>query len=242
MTPTMSLRPPSIPRLASALAAAALGLTLGLVALPDDAEAAIPKELAPGTRPHYFKFGFGVAEAFAGSWGRGWADDPDDPYWRGRGPGRWGWYDTFKLHQELGFHLNGTAKGPALGFFIQEEFGYNGYGAYAYYDPRRDLYYGGYLPFGFVVAPRFSWDFQPVKNLGLYLAPNFSLGYHGITCGPGCGVASFADIQFGMDAKLIVKDRLMVWLVLPEFNIMAGGYGEFVARYQFMTGVGVTFP
>lgn len=233
----------SIPRLASALAAAALGLTLGLVALPDDAEAGVPPQLAPAKRPYFFQFGFGVAEAFAGSWGRGYLADPDDPYYRGRGPGAWGWYDTFKLHQELGFHLNGTAKGPSLGFIIQEEFGYNYRGGYGYYNYNDNGgYYGGYLPFGFVIAPRFQWDIQPVKNLGLYLAPNFSLGYHGVTCGPRCGIAHFADVQMGMNIRLVVNDRFVAWLVLPEFNVMAGGHGEFVARYQFMTGFGVTFP
>ncbi|MFV8748998.1 hypothetical protein ACNOYE_00445 [Nannocystaceae bacterium ST9] len=227
-----------LPRLASALACAALGLTLGLLALPDDAEAGIPTQLQPGDRPHFFQFGFGVAEAFAGNYGR-INPDPNDPLYRGRG--WWGWYNTFKLHQELGFHLNGTPKGPALGFFFQQEFGHS-YRGYGYYDPKSGVYYDGYLPFGFVVAPRFQWDIQPVKNLGLYLAPNFSLGYHGITCGRGCGVAHFADMQFGMNVRLIVVDRFIGWLVLPEFNVLIGGHGEVVARYQFMTGVGVAFP
>lgn len=230
-----------IPRMASALAAAALGLTLGLVVLPEDAEAGVPPQLKPGTRPFFFQFGFGIAEAFAGSYGRGYYVDPDDPYYRGRGRGAWGWYDTFKLHQELGFHLNGTGKGPSLGFIMQEEFGYNGRG-YGYYDYDNDGYYGGYLPFGFVIAPKFQWDIQPVKSLGLYLAPHISLGYHGVTCGPGCGLASYADIQFGMQARLVVVDRVVVWLALPEFNFMVGGHAEFIARYQFMTGIGVTFP
>lgn len=226
-----------LPRLASALAAAALGVTLGLLALPDEAQAGIPTQLKPGDRPHFFQFGFGVANAFAGNYGRGIRPDPNDPFYRTRGA--WGWYNTFKLHQELGFHLNGTPKGPALGFFIQEEFGYN-YNAYGYY--KDGVYYSGSFPFGFVVAPRFQWDIQPVKNLGLYLAPNFSLGYHGITCGPGCGMASFADIQVGMNLRLIVSDRFIGWLVLPQFNLMVGANAEVIARYEIMTGVGVAFP
>ena len=60
--------------------------------------------------------------------------------------------------------------------------------------------------------------------------------------GPGCGVAHFADIQMGMQARLVVVDRVVVWLALPEFNFMIGGHAEFIARYQFMTGIGVTFP
>jgi hypothetical protein len=229
-------RSTTLPRLATALAAAALGLTMGLIALPDDAHAGIPTQLQPGDRPHFFQFGFGIAEAFAGNYGR-YNPDPNDPLYRGRG--WWGWYDTIKFHQELGFHLNGTPKGPSLGFFIQEEIGYN-YRGYGYY--KDDRYYGDYLPFGFVVAPRFQWDIQPVKNLGLYLAPHFSLGYHGITCGPGCGLASFADIQLGMNIRLIVVDRFVAWLALPEFNFMIGSHAEFVARYQAMTGLGVAFP
>lgn len=227
-----------LPRLASALAAAALGLTLGLVALPEDAEAGIPKQLAPGNRPHFFQFGFGIAQAFAGNRGR-INPDPGDPLYRGNG--WWGWYNTVKFHQELGFHLNGTPKGPSLGFFIQEELGHS-YRGYGYYNPKDGIYYDRYLPFGIVVAPRFQWDIQPVKNLGLYLAPNFSLGYHGITCGPGCGVASYADIQAGMNVRLVVNDRFIGWLILPEFNVMIGRQAEVIARYELMTGIGVAFP
>ncbi len=234
----MTTHRPLLPRLIGGLAAAVLGIGIGLTLMPEEAEAAnIPRQIQPGSRPHFFQFGFGVANAFVGAGG---FDDPDldpdyrGPYGWGRGRGdRW-WYghSTFKFQQELGFHLNGTPKGPALGFIVQEEIGYNNF-------------YGG-LPFGFVIAPRFQWDIQPVKNLALYLAPNISVGYHGIVCNRcdwnGLNIAHFANIQFGMNARLVVVDRFIAWLVLPEFEFMVGPYGSFVGRYQFMTGVGIAFP
>ena len=194
-----------------------VALAAGLIT--SEAQAAnIPSQLAPGTRPHFFQFGFGVAEAFAGNRGR---LDPARRYWGG--------FDSVKFHQELGFHLNGTAKGPALGVIFQEEIGYH--------DPFNDIR----TAYGFGVAPRFQWDIQPVKNLGLYIAPNISVGYRGFTC-PNCGVAHYVDIQSGINLRLMVVNRAIVWINLPQFEFLVGPDANFVARVNFLTGVGVAFP
>ncbi len=198
-----------------------ISVLLALVLLPSESQAAnIPSELRPGSRPHFFQFGGGVSHAFAHGRGRLAPDHPR--YFRGFGAGI--------IHAELGFHLNGTPKGPALGFILQNEIGYN--------DP-----FDG-APIGFVVAPKFQWDIQPVKGLAVYIAPNVSVGYHGVTC-RSCrtfDVAHFADMQFGASIRAVVNDRFIAWLMLPQFQVMIGTDLDFVVRYQAMTGIGIAFP
>ena len=75
----------------------------------------------------------------------------------------------FKLIETFGYHLMGSAAGPAIAFDMQEGFG-NSFTSIE-------------------LGPKFLWDIQPVHNLGLYLAPSLMIGYLYHT-GSGGGTAA----------------------------------------------------
>jgi hypothetical protein len=127
----------------------------------------------------------------------------------------------FKLIEFIGYHFDGNASGPALGLDIQESFGS-----------------GTTLELG----PKFLWDIPIIRNLGLYLTPSAMIGY-GYTggCSDGCGGrnASFFDMQFGFEGKLMLADRAFVFFrpLTLDFEINGG----FAFRWDIMFGGGVTF-
>lgn len=228
------------------LAAAALGAALvGSTVAPAEAEAAVPRVLRPGTRPMQFLFGLGP------SWGIGGSSYYYGPGFYGPGCGApgfpcryggFGYWGAFKLTQEFNGHFSGNASGPALGILLNEEFGYQ--------------------RFGFVIAPKFTYDIQPKKDLGLYISPNVSLGYHLLAHRAYYYNDAFyaynfhgANLQFGVGLKLMLDDRWIVWLQFPQFDMTFGpryGYGcaaapgaycpaFFVARLNLLLGGGVSF-
>ncbi|WAS98226.1 hypothetical protein [Nannocystis punicea] len=191
------------------------------------------------------QFLFGVGP----SWGIGGSSyyyGPGSPGYYGCGaPGfpcaGFGGYGSFKLTQEFSGHFSGNASGPALGVLLNEEFGY-----------RR---------FGFVIAPKFTYDIQLKRDLGLYLSPNVSLGYQFMSWNYFDGGYYYrypyhaANLQFGMALKLMLDDRWIVWLQFPHFDMSlgpgnryygCGGPGVycptfFVARLDLLFGGGVSF-
>ena len=174
-------------------------LALGSVARADD----IPTVLRPGTHPWYGGLGLGGAIGVHNSGSR------------------------FKLIEFIGYHLDGNASGPALGFDIQESFGS-----------------GTTLELG----PKFLWDIPIIRNLGLYLTPSAMIGYGyedrgGRVCDffgcSGGGSASFFDMQFGFEGKLMLADRAFVFFrpLTLDFGINSG----FAFRWDIMSGGGVTF-
>lgn len=229
-----------------AVAAAALGATLlGGALTPTEAQAGgVPRVLRPGTRPMQFLFGFGPAWGIGGS-----AYYYGGAYWDGYcGPGNgnncfrrgWGGYGAFKLTQEFNGHFSGNASGPALGVLLNQEFS------------------GGY--FGFSIAPKFTYDIQPKRDLGLYISPNISFGYQLMSYRPyyfGDYLFRYnyhaANLQFGMALKLMLDDRWIVWLQFPHFDMIIGpGYGYgcggpvycpafFATRLNLLAGAGVSF-
>lgn len=245
---TTSDRPLRRRRRSLSLAAAALGATLvGSALAPAEAQAAgVPKVLRPGTRPMQFLFGFGPSWGIGGSgyyygadyWGGDACPGPAVcPYNRG-----FGFYGSFKLTQEFNGHFSGNASGAALGVLLNEEFGAG--------------------RFGFVIAPKFTYDIQPKRDLGLYISPNVSLGYHLISHRNFYYNDVYyryayhgANLQFGMALKLMLDDRWIVWLQFPHFDMTIGpGYGYgcynvpgaacpafFVARLNLLLGGGVSF-
>jgi hypothetical protein len=216
--------------LAATLGAAVVGSNL----VTSDADAAVPRVLRPGTRPMAFLFGFGP------SWGLGrpygyYDDAYAGPYYRG-------WYGgyggNFKLTQEFMGHFSGNASGPALGVVLNEMFA----GAY----------------FGFNIAPKFTYDIQVKRDLGLYISPSVSLGYHlshyrYFDNGYAYAGASYhaANLQFGVAVKLMLDDRWLVFAQFPNFDFIIGpgnyycngpGCGTyFRAKLDFVLGAGVTF-
>lgn len=244
---TTSDRPPRRRRRLG-LAAAAFGAALvGGSLAPADAEAAVPRVLRPGTRPMQFLFGLGPSWGIGGSsyyYGAGYyapgcvnPPGPGNPCGAYGGFGYWG---AFKLTQEFNGHFSGNASGAALGILLNEDFGY-----------RR---------FGFVIAPKFTYDIQPKKDLGLYISPNVSLGYQLMSHAPYYWGDYYyrynyhaANLQFGMALKLMLDDRWLVWLQFPHFDMSFGpsyGYacgpgaycpGFFIARLDLLLGGGVSF-
>lgn len=223
------------------LAAAALGATLlGGALAPAEAQAGgVPRVLRPGTRPMQFLFGFGPA------WGIGGASYYYNPAYYGCGGvpgcryGAFGYYGAFKLTQEFNGHFSGNASGPALGVLLNENFGYQ--------------------HFGFVIAPKFTYDIQPKRDLGLYISPNVSLGYELMSrrfYDPNLYYYRYnysaANLQFGVGLKLMLDDRWIVWLQFPHIDMTIGpayGYNGclgacptyFVTRLNLLAGAGVSF-
>ncbi len=223
--------------LAASLCATLVGTQL---ATSSDAEAAVPRVLRPGTRPMAFLLGIGP------SWGIGGPRygydgfngcNGGNPYCRG---GFYGGFSAFKVTQEFMGHFSGNASGAALGILLNEEFS------------------GPYV--GLNIAPKFTYDIQVRRDLGLYISPSFSLGYHlshtnyGYYNNFGYAGANYhaANIQFGVAVKLMLDDRWLVWVQTPNFNFDVGpgnyycndGFGcgtYFRARYDFLLGGGVTF-
>lgn len=245
MTDTATPVPAARPRRRRLSRGLALAATLGAVLAgsnlaPQTAEAAIPRALRPGTRALQFLFGFGPSFGIGGSryyYGNDFCGNGFCGYGGGWG-GRYG--GSFKLMQEFNGHFNGTASGPALGILLNEEFS------------------GPY--FGFNIAPKFTYDIQPLRDLGLYISPSFSLGYHlthlryyGNFNSPSYNYHA-ANLQFGVAVKLHVNDRFIAFLQLPNFDFNIGpapGYyncnafgrcpAYFVAKVDVMFGAGVSF-
>ena len=236
-----------LPRLSRGLClAATLGAVgLGAQVVSSQAEAGVPRVLRPGTRPMAFLLGLGPSWGFRDRYRRGgYNDGPgngcDDgnPYCRG---GFYGGFNAFKLTQEFMGHFSGNASGPALGILMNQEFS------------------GPY--FGLNIAPKFTYDIQIKRDLGLYISPSFSLGYHltsyrgGYYSYYGYDSANYhaVNTQVGVAVKLMLDDRWLVWVQAPNLNMDIGpnryycndAFGcsgtYFRGRIEFLLGGGVTF-
>jgi len=230
--------------------AVTLGATLaGSNLVAEEAAAGVPPALQPTkNRPMQFLFGFGPSFGIGGSrWIYGDCGPGNNcNYYRYGFGGRYG--GAFKLSQEFNYHFSGNASGPAIGILLNEEFS------------------GPY--FGFNIAPKFTYDIQPMKNLALYISPSVSFGYHldhyaAYYWGSGYGYGynyHAANLQFGVALKLIIKDRFIAFLQAPNFDFIIGpgnywrngyygggcppGFGcgaYFRAKVDVMFGVGVAF-
>lgn len=203
----------------------ALATVVGTYTVSQQAEAKIPRVLRPGTRALYFNLGFGGSVGL----GRGYYNGA---YNGGYG---YGYLGGFRLTSEFGGHFKGAAEGPALGVLFEQEF----YG------------YGG---FGLILAPKFVYDIQIIKNLGFYISPSIAAGYHMYTYfdyGARYGrlYGHTLDVQVAVAAKLMLDDRWLVWVNFPNFDLNFGRYNNFAwyggrafyGRLLFMIGGGVTF-
>ncbi|MCA9663831.1 MAG: hypothetical protein KC486_36230 [Myxococcales bacterium] len=221
MTDGSSELPISTPRARgrrrSLVVSALLGVAAFAVAVPAAASEA-PFVLRPGSRPLFFLVGAGPSAGIGGQCYDGY-------YYGGRlfnepGYQLLGCGGAIKLSQEFGAHFSGYAAGPAAGVVVQQEL-------------------LGYGYFGLTVAPKFTWDIQVLKDIGLYVSPNVAIGYHRSRW-QGHPAFTGGDIQGGVALKLALGDRGLVYTQLPHFDFVFGpGYS--MVRYDFILGVGLSF-
>lgn len=129
---------------------------------------------------------------------------------------------VFKMSQEFNFHFSGNASGPAIAVMTEEEFT------------------DGML--GFTLAPKFVYDMQILPNIGFYISPSVSLGYHGEAWSYSGDRWHHLNMQFDVAAKLILKNLWLLWAQPTNINVMVDpGDGWAGVRYEFMVGAGVIF-
>jgi hypothetical protein len=191
--------------------AAFVGVAVGVgVLLGMTAEAqAVPRILRPGTRPWVFIGGVGFTGAmFANGYGTNYYSRRSVGYSR---------LHQFKLMEDIGGHFSGDASGPALGASFEQSFG-NGYWKLQ----------GG---------PKFWWDIQPVKNLGLYIAPEVRIGPGAWGNGDARG---YFNTQIGCSGRLILGDRGIVFFK-PFTMDLATNFDWYAGYWDVMAGGGVTW-
>ncbi len=124
----------------------------------------------------------------------------------------------------VGAHFNGRGHGPALGGAL-------------------DLYFTGGSVL-LVPGARFWWDI-PIARMAIYVAPFLQAG---LAIGATNGFALGADIQFGVEGKVVLNKRLLLTLKPIAFDLQilgsTGGGGGIALLFNvefFHFGVGVVF-
>ena len=131
----------------------------------------------------------------------------------------------FKLEQTIHYHFFGRTEGPALGLYTDESF-------------RSNL-------FIFQVGPHFTYDIQPMRNLGFLISPFVGLGYSVVAVSDGRFLGGrdnayhFFNIKFGVQTKLVLGNRGFVTFQPFCFDLFAGD--DFFMRFDLLVGGGVTF-
>jgi hypothetical protein len=122
-----------------------------------------------------------------------------------------------KLSEAFAWHLSGNGAGLAAGAEVQESFG-NGV-------------------FGFEVGPKVAYDFAIIPDVGFYLSPSVMMGI-AIASGYGQSAAAF-DMQLGIEAKLLLNDRALLFMRPFSLDIAVGD--ALAVRYDLILGGGVAF-
>lgn len=124
----------------------------------------------------------------------------------------------------VGFHFSGRGHGPALGGAL-------------------DIYFSGNSVL-FAPGVRFWWDI-PIARMAIYVAP---FAQAGLAIGASNGFALGADLQFGVEGKVVLNKRLLLTLKPVAFDIQiigsTGGGGGLLVLFNvefFHVGVGVVF-
>ena len=128
---------------------------------------------------------------------------------------------AFKLSEEINWHFSGRSHGPAIGALLEQGF-------------------ANWGMFELTMAPKFVYDIQLKPQYGFYISPSASLGYRFEHQSNGNNYHGF-DMQFGIAAKLLFKDRWMLWFQPTNIDIFVGGGGWVGVRYEVLFGGGVTF-
>ncbi len=136
----------------------------------------------------------------------------------------------FKLRQTFDYHFSGASSGIGLGLLLGESLGGD----------------GAILQ----VGPRLFWDIQLSSRAGFYLSPALGLGLTYIANSPEGRHGSNEDIlavtaALGVELKLILADRVLLFLRPLGLELMIGGEGldtvdGLLLRYDLLLGVGVT--
>ncbi len=177
-----------------------------------------PWVLRPSTRPFYALLGVGPTAGIGGQCYTGYYYGQslyNEPGYQALGCG-----GALKISQEFGAHFSGTGAGPAAGILVQEEL-------------------LGYGYFGLTLAPKFTWDIQVIKGVGLYVSPNVAVGYRRNRW-VGHPTMQGGSVQGGVALKLSLGDRGLLYTQLPHFDFVFGpGYS--MIRYDFIVGGGISF-
>jgi hypothetical protein len=203
--------------------ACAVALALAFVTIASAPAGAVPPVLRPGTRPWFF----------AGKLGG--AFNMRHPLTKNcYGPNCPGIHQ-FKIGVEIGTHFTGKGEGPALSFV---DFGASFGSEY------------GYSNWSIEVGPRFFWDIQLVRGMGLYLTPGmlFGFGAQGVKYQGDISAKGLA-MQITFDGKLALGDRGFVFVrpfglgfLILDFSLP--GYAanwDVQVRWDFLFGGGVAF-
>lgn len=127
----------------------------------------------------------------------------------------------FRLGLDIGYHLNGTFEGPAIGFALEQSFD-------------GDLY-------TLNPAFKFLWDIQVVDDLAIYVAPFGKAGY---VLGAAKGGPFHAfNLGAGAEGRVVFNDFAMAYLRPIQIDTFFGDFlGDlFVLNYSLMIGGGLTF-
>lgn len=183
------------------------------LATPRTTQAA-PPIVRPTTHSFYATFGLGGAFTLSGDLGL--IDFPSQ----------------FKIEQAFGWHLLGGGSGPALALHIGENFG-----------SVRVPFAGSVSIFGFQLQARFLWDFQPMSDVGLYLAPYLGLGFSHAGAGDPCSgdmcTEEAFSLSFGFEARLALGGVGLFFARLVSFDFNFGE--ETIIRYELLFGGGIYF-
>ena len=189
--------------------ASAFLLAISAVA-PRVAEA-VPPVLRPATGSMYATFGIGGAFVVA---------DDDTLY-----------PSQFRLEQAIGWHFLGGAAGPAVALHLAENFGSVSINAGPFGSVSASV-------FTFQMQGRFLWDFQPLANLGLYIAPYVAMGFSVASMENTDSEGAF-NMGFGGEARLALGGMGMVFFRPISFDFNFGD--RTIIRYELMLGGGVYF-
>ncbi|MBW2522561.1 MAG: hypothetical protein JRI23_00230 [Deltaproteobacteria bacterium] len=124
----------------------------------------------------------------------------------------------FKLMQDIGGHFSGDASGPALGASFEESF--NG-----------DFW-------RLQAGPKFWWDIQVVKSMGIYVTPEVRIGPAVWGNGDAHG---FFNQQIGCSGRLILADRAIVFFKPISVDLFTDFDGWWFGYWDVMAGGGVTW-
>ena len=127
-----------------------------------------------------------------------------------------------KVGLDLGYHLDGSFEGPAIGLSIEQTF--------------NDQFYV------FNPAFKFWWDIQPIEEYGIYITPFAKAGYALRAACAGCPEHG-ANIGLGAEGRVVFQDRWIALLRPFQLDTYLGNFFEevFWLNYTAMIGGGLTF-
>ena len=188
---------------------------LALSAFAPRSAEAVPPVLRPATGSMYATFGIGGAFTISGD------------------VLGVGFPSQFRMEQAFGWHFLGGASGPAVALHLGENFG------------GVTVLGIDVSVFAFQMQGRFLWDFQPVANLGLYIAPYFGMGFSVASAGDPCDQYSndcsegAFNMGFGGEVRLALGGMGLVFFRPISFDFNFGE--ETIIRYELMLGGGLYF-